>query len=97
MSRRSATELQNRLQPQITKLDASIKFEISAINGTDWNDFLAKVLTQIAAGTPPDIISVATEGLQLMASKELADPARRLRHQGPGRAEGATSPTSTRR
>jgi multiple sugar transport system substrate-binding protein len=70
----SATELQNRLQPQITKLDASIKFEISAINGTDWNDFLAKVLTQIAAGTPPDIISVATEGLQLMASKELAVP-----------------------
>ena len=69
-----ATQLQNRLQPQITKLDSTITFEISAINGTDWNDFLAKVLTQIAAGTPPDIISVATEGLQLMASKELAIP-----------------------
>jgi multiple sugar transport system substrate-binding protein len=69
-----ATELQNRLQPQVTKLDANMKFEISAIQGTDWNDFLAKVLTQIAAGTPPDIISVATEGLQLMAQKELAIP-----------------------
>jgi multiple sugar transport system substrate-binding protein len=69
-----ATQLQNRLQPEITKLDSSITFEIAAINGTDWNDFLAKVLTQIAAGTPPDIISVATEGLQLMAKKELAIP-----------------------
>lgn len=70
----AATELQNRLQPEITKLDPGITFEISAINGTDWNDFLAKVLTQVAAGTPPDIISVATEGLQLMAQKELAVP-----------------------
>ena len=69
-----ATQLQNRLQPEITKLDSGITFEIAAINGTDWNDFLAKVLTQIAAGTPPDIISVATEGLQLMAKKELAIP-----------------------
>ena len=63
----AATELQNRLQPAITKLDPTIKFEIAAINGTDWNDFLAKVLTQVAAGTPPDIISVATEGLQVAA------------------------------
>lgn len=70
----AATELQKRLQVQITKLDPGITFEISAINGTDWNDFLAKVLTQVAAGTPPDIISVATEGLQLMAQKELAVP-----------------------
>ena len=69
-----ATELQNRLRPEIAKLDSTVTFEIAAINGTDWNDFLAKVLTQIAAGTPPDIISVATEGLQLMAQKELAIP-----------------------
>src|SRR4051812_11334763 len=63
----AADELEKRLQPEITKLDPGITFEISAINGTDWNDFLAKVLTQVAAGTPPDLISVATEGLQLMA------------------------------
>jgi Bacterial extracellular solute-binding protein len=44
------------------------------ISGTDWNDFFAKVLTQIAAGTPPDIVGVATEGVQLMASKGLAIP-----------------------
>ena len=70
----AADELEKRLQPEITKLDPGITFEISAINGTDWNDFLAKVLTQVAAGTPPDLISVATEGLQLMAQKELAVP-----------------------
>ena len=70
----AATELQNRLQPEISKLDPTITFQVSAINGTDWNDFLAKVLTQVAAGTPPDLISVATEGLQLMAQKELAVP-----------------------
>ena len=71
---KAATELQNRLQPEISKLDPTITFQVSAINGTDWNDFLAKVLTQVAAGTPPDLISVATEGLQLMAQKELAVP-----------------------
>ena len=30
-----ATELQNRLQPEITKLDPGVTFEIAAINGTD--------------------------------------------------------------
>lgn len=71
---KSATALQNTLQPQITKLDKNAKLEVSAINGTDWNDFVAKVLTRIAAGAAPDLISVATEGLQLMASKDLLIP-----------------------
>ncbi|WP_375388660.1 ABC transporter substrate-binding protein [uncultured Amnibacterium sp.] len=71
---KSATALQQRLQPAVTKLDKKSKLVVTGINGTDWNDFIAKVLTQIAAGSPPDIISVATEGLQLMASKDLAIP-----------------------
>ncbi|MEA5457395.1 extracellular solute-binding protein, partial [Sinomonas sp. JGH33] len=50
----------------------SVKF--NGINGTDWNDFFTKVLTQIAAGNPPDIVSVATEGVQLFAQKKLAHP-----------------------
>lgn len=70
----AATTLQKALQPQIAKLDKSASIEITAINGTDWNDFLSKVLTQIASGSAPDIVSVATEGLQLMASKELLMP-----------------------
>ena len=70
----SATSLQNALQPQITKLDKNATFKVTAINGTDWNDFIAKILTQIASGSTPDIVSVATEGLQLMASKSLVAP-----------------------
>jgi ABC-type glycerol-3-phosphate transport system substrate-binding protein len=70
----AATALQKALQPQIQKLDKSASIEISAINGTDWNDFLSKVLTQIASGSAPDLVSVATEGLQLMASKDLLIP-----------------------
>ncbi|TDF97453.1 sugar ABC transporter substrate-binding protein [Arthrobacter terricola] len=70
----AATALQNALQPQISQLDKSAKLEVTGINGTDWNDFLAKVLTQIASGSAPDIVSVATEGLQLMASKDLLIP-----------------------
>lgn len=70
----AATALQKKLQPQVTKLDKTMKLEITGINGTDWNDFLAKVLTQIASGSAPDLVSVATEGLQLMASKELLVP-----------------------
>ena len=70
----SATALQNALQPQITKLDKTATFKVTGINGTDWNDFIAKILTQIASGSTPDIVSVATEGLQLMASKDLVIP-----------------------
>src|SRR3954453_22011567 len=50
----------------------TVKF--TGINGTDWNDFFTKILTQIAAGNPPDIVSVATEGIQLFAQKKLAHP-----------------------
>lgn len=71
---KAATTLQNALQPQIKKLDKNASLAVTAINGTDWNDFLAKVLTQIAAGSAPDMVSVATEGLQLMASKDLLIP-----------------------
>jgi hypothetical protein len=50
----------------------TVKF--NATNGTDWNDYFSKLLTQIAGGTTPDIATVATEGLQLLASKGLAEP-----------------------
>jgi len=71
---KAATTLQNALQPKIKKIDKDLSLKITAINGTDWNDFLAKVLTLIAAGQAPDIVSVATEGLQLMAGKKLIMP-----------------------
>jgi multiple sugar transport system substrate-binding protein len=70
----SATALQKALEPQVKKLDKNASLTVTGITGTDWNDFLAKVLTQIAAGEAPDIVSVATEGQQLLASKDLIEP-----------------------
>lgn len=56
------------------KANPGVTVKFTATNGTDWNDFFSKLLTQIAAGTVPDIIQVATEGLQLFAQKGLAAP-----------------------
>ncbi|HKT00419.1 MAG TPA: sugar ABC transporter substrate-binding protein [Rugosimonospora sp.] len=51
-----------------------VNVKFTGTNGTDWNDFFAKLLTQIAAGNAPDMAAVATEGLQLFAAKNLALP-----------------------
>ncbi|MFD8048724.1 extracellular solute-binding protein [Streptomyces chartreusis] len=46
-----------------------IKLRINAVQAVDWSDFFAKILTQIAAGTAPDLVYVATEGVQLFAQR----------------------------
>lgn len=46
-----------------------IPVRIVAIQGADWGDYFAKILTMVAAGTPPDVVTVATEGAQLFASR----------------------------
>ena len=56
------------------KANPGVTVKFNGINGTDWNDFFTKVLTQIAAGNAPDIAYVATEGVQLFAQKKLAHP-----------------------
>jgi multiple sugar transport system substrate-binding protein len=50
-----------------------IPVRVQAIQGADWSNFFAKVLTLVAAGTPPDVCVVATEGAQLFADR-LAHP-----------------------
>jgi multiple sugar transport system substrate-binding protein len=50
-----------------------IKVRVQAIQGADWSNFFAKILTLAAAGTPPDVCVVATEGAQLFADR-LAHP-----------------------
>jgi multiple sugar transport system substrate-binding protein len=50
-----------------------IPVQVQAIQGADWKDFFSKILTMVAAGTPPDVVYVATEGAQLFADK-LAEP-----------------------
>ncbi|MEU2930855.1 extracellular solute-binding protein [Streptomyces sp. NPDC007251] len=49
------------------RLHPDIKVRINAVQAVDWSDFFAKILTQIAAGTAPDLVYVATEGVQLFA------------------------------
>ncbi|MEU9475821.1 extracellular solute-binding protein [Streptomyces sp. NPDC048191] len=49
------------------KLHPDIKVRVNAVQAVDWSDFFAKILTQIAAGTAPDLVYVATEGVQLFA------------------------------
>src|SRR5919107_202972 len=50
-----------------------IPVRLQAIQGADWKDFFSKILTMAAAGTPPDVVYVATEGAQLFANN-LAEP-----------------------
>jgi ABC-type glycerol-3-phosphate transport system substrate-binding protein len=69
----SANKLSKAAAP-FEKAHPGFKVKFTGITGTDWNDFFSKLLTQIAAGNAPDIVSVATEGLQLFAAKGLAEP-----------------------
>lgn len=46
-----------------------IPVRLVPVQATDWADFFSKILTQIAAGTAPDLVSVATEGTQLFADQ----------------------------
>ncbi|QKD80039.1 ABC transporter substrate-binding protein [Actinomyces marmotae] len=50
-----------------------IPVRLQAVQAADWADFFAKILTMVAAGTPPDVCVVATEGAQLFAER-LAEP-----------------------
>ncbi|MFC9350596.1 extracellular solute-binding protein [Arthrobacter sp. NPDC057013] len=56
-----------------TRLHPEIRVKVQAIQAVDWKDFFTKILTMVAAGTPPDVVYVATEGAQLFADK-LAHP-----------------------
>jgi ABC-type glycerol-3-phosphate transport system substrate-binding protein len=51
------------------RLHPDIRLRVNAVQATDWSDFFAKILTQIAAGTAPDLVYVATEGVQLFAER----------------------------
>ena len=56
------------------KIQPDITVQVNAVSAPDWDGFAAKLLTQIAAGDAPDLMGVATEGLQLFAGKGLATP-----------------------
>lgn len=73
-TQQSADAVQKAVSGPFEKAHPGVKVRFNATNGTDWNDFFSKLLTQIAGGNAPDIATVATEGLQLFAAKGLAAP-----------------------
>ena len=48
--------------------------EFIPIQGIDWEEYVGKVVTQVAAGNPPDVCHVATEGTQVIAGEGVALP-----------------------
>ncbi|MFE2992304.1 extracellular solute-binding protein [Streptomyces sp. NPDC059262] len=64
-----APAAQHALSDGFEKLHPGIKVRLLPVQATDWSDFFAKILTQIAAGSAPDVVYVATEGVQLFAKQ----------------------------
>jgi multiple sugar transport system substrate-binding protein len=70
----TAADATSKVADTFRKANPGVAVNFTATQGTDWNQFFSKLLTQIAGGTIPDVIQVATEGLQLFADKNLAAP-----------------------
>lgn len=66
-------ETTKALFDQFTATNPDITVEVIPIEAPDWDQFFTKVLALIASGDAPDVCFVATEGLQLFASR-LAAP-----------------------
>lgn len=60
------------LGAEFTKQNPNITIEFQAVQATTWGDYFDKLVTQLAGGTPPDIVRVAIEGTQLFAHRGLA-------------------------
>jgi multiple sugar transport system substrate-binding protein len=70
----AAEAIKAAVGPPFLATHPKVQLNFMAINGTDWADYFAKILTLIAGGLAPDLTTVATEGLQLFASKGIAEP-----------------------
>ena len=66
-------ETTKALFDQFTATNPDIQVEVIPIEAPDWDQYFTKVLALIASGDTLDICFVATEGLQLFASR-LASP-----------------------
>lgn len=57
-----------------------------------WSDYANKIITQVAGGKVPDVVEIATEGVQLFVGKGLVDPLDDFTKSDPAAIEGI-SPT----
>ncbi len=94
-SARLRPEAVRTLTEGFRKVHPGIRLRIDAVQAVDWSDFFAKILTQVAAGTAPDLVYVATEGC---SSSRAVWGSRWTAGCGATRTSCAsTSPTSTPR
>lgn len=63
------TKARQALVARFNQIHPDIPVRMVAIQGASWRDFFTKILTMIVAGSSPDVVYVATEGLQLFADR----------------------------
>src|SRR5689334_16883954 len=51
---------------------SGVTVEWSPFQAPDWDQFFVKLLTEMAGGKATDLVSIATEGLQIFSGKDLA-------------------------
>lgn len=51
---------------------SGVTVEWAPIQAPDWDQFFVKLLTEVAGGKSPDLVNIATEGLQIFAGKDQA-------------------------
>lgn len=71
---REDAERREKLIPPFKEKFPKVDVEYVPIEAQDWEAFFSKVLAMIAAGNPPDLTFVATEGTHLFAGEGLAVP-----------------------
>lgn len=69
-----AADLLKKLLEGFSAEQPGITVNITPYQAPDWSGFFQKLLTEVAAGQTPDVVSVATEGAHLFAGKGLAAP-----------------------
>jgi ABC-type glycerol-3-phosphate transport system substrate-binding protein len=52
--------------------NVKIEFEEIPMDGSEWNVYVSKLQTMVAAGNAPDVVDMATEGMQQMHKNGLA-------------------------
>ncbi|TDC27973.1 extracellular solute-binding protein [Streptomyces sp. 8K308] len=60
---------QRALREGFRRLHPEIDVRLRPVQAVDMSDFVAKILTQVAAGSAPDVVYIATEGTQLFAER----------------------------
>lgn len=63
-----------QLTAMFEKMHPDITLKYVNVQAPDWDQYFTKVLTMVAAGQAPDVVFVATEGVQQFAAHGLGSP-----------------------